>query len=201
LRGVPFNYLVADEAMLPVESVRFFSVHSGWLACLLDGALSIGRVTPADLTLDQTLAADLRDSAALTPWTGHVLGAGDTTALSGCLLRSDIVAGWPGLHVTATVDGSGVEPLHTEQLSPNTMLCLFPGEITAIAITLPTQVLHFTLGDTATQWQQGQRVVDITTLATAQIGDQRASQAASGQLAAKLLAPQPRVDIPRQVVS
>ena len=196
LRGVPFNYLVPDEAMLPVESVRFFSVHSGWLACLLDGALSIGRVTPADLTLDQTLAADLRGSAALTPWTGHVLGAGDVTAVSGFLLRSDTVAGWPDLRVTGTVGGGGVEPLHTGLLSPNTMLCLFPGQITAIAIALPAQVLHFALGDKAAPWQQGQRVVDITALATTQIGAQRASQAASGQLAANLLAPQPRVDIP-----
>lgn len=194
--GMPFNYLVPDEAMLPVESVRFFAVHSGWLACLLDGALSIGRVTPADLILDQTLAADLRASAALTPWTAHVLGAGDATALSGFLLRSDTVAGWPDLHVTATVGGSSVEPLHTEQLSQNTMMCLFQGEITAITIALPVHVLHFTLGDTATQWQQGQRVVDITALATTQIGGQRASQAASGQLAAKLLAPQPQINIP-----
>jgi hypothetical protein len=197
VRGVPFNYLVPDEGMLPVESVRFFSVHSGWLACLLDGALSTGRVTPADLTLDQTLAADLRGSGALTPWASHVLGAGSITALSGSLIRSDLVAGWPDLHVTATVGGSGVDPLRTERMSPNTMLCLFPGEITAIAIALPTQVLHFNLGDTAAQWQQGQRVVDITALATTQIGGQRASQSASGQLAAKLLAPQPRVDIPR----
>lgn len=117
-------------------------------------------------------------------------------ALSGFLLRSDTVAGWPDPHVTATVGGSSVEPLHTEQLSQNTMMCLFQGEITAIAIALPVHILHFTLGDAATQWRQAQRVVDITALATTQIGGQRASQAVSGQLAARLLAPQPQVDIP-----
>lgn len=110
LGGVPFNYLVPDEAMLPVESLRFFSLHERWPACLLDGALSIGRVTPADYELDRTLAADLRQSAGdtLSPWVRCLLDpadAADTRALSGVLLRSDAVAGWPGLQIVATSRG------------------------------------------------------------------------------------------------
>lgn len=199
LGGVPFNHLVVEESVLPVESIRFCSLHPGWLGCLLDGALSIGRVTPADLTLDQTLATDIRTvaGAALTPWTAHVLGATDTVALSGFLLRSDAVAGWPNLHVTATAGGTNVNPLHTDQLSANTMLCLFPGEITKVTVRLPTQLLHFGLGDAATPWQQGVRVVDITSVATSRIGAQRASQAASAQFAAQMMAAQPEVDITR----
>jgi hypothetical protein len=59
LQGVPFNYLVPDERMLPKESIRFFWVDHLWLDCLLDGAFSIGRVTPADYQREQTLAGDL----------------------------------------------------------------------------------------------------------------------------------------------
>ncbi|MEV7230979.1 hypothetical protein AB0M79_28765 [Polymorphospora sp. NPDC051019] len=53
LDGVPFNYLVPEESMTPVESLRFFSLYEGWLAALLDGALSIGRVTPADRRMER----------------------------------------------------------------------------------------------------------------------------------------------------
>ena len=48
LEGVPFNYLVPDERMLPPESIRFFRVDPTWVDCLADGAFSIGRVASSD---------------------------------------------------------------------------------------------------------------------------------------------------------
>jgi hypothetical protein len=48
LEGVPFDYLVPDERMLPLESIRFFRVDNKWVGCLLDGAFSIGRVAGSD---------------------------------------------------------------------------------------------------------------------------------------------------------
>lgn len=45
LKGVPFNYLVPYEAMLPTESMRFFYIDSNWIQSLLDGACSIGSAT------------------------------------------------------------------------------------------------------------------------------------------------------------
>ena len=51
LKGVPFNYLVPDEGLLPKESIRFFWVDAYWVDCLQDGAFSIGRVTAADQTI------------------------------------------------------------------------------------------------------------------------------------------------------
>ncbi len=53
LEGVPFNYLVPDERMLPAESIRFFRVDQSWLNCLADGALSIGRVATSDHAADK----------------------------------------------------------------------------------------------------------------------------------------------------
>ena len=40
--NVPFDHLVPDPRMLPVESIRFFYVDPGWTGALLDGALAIG---------------------------------------------------------------------------------------------------------------------------------------------------------------
>ncbi|MFL5804865.1 MAG: hypothetical protein ACJ8CR_24365, partial [Roseiflexaceae bacterium] len=42
LRGVPFNYLMPDERMLPPESIRFFQVDPQWIEALVDGAWSLG---------------------------------------------------------------------------------------------------------------------------------------------------------------
>jgi hypothetical protein len=200
LRGVPFNYLVPDEAMLPVESMRFFSLHRGWLACLLDGVLSIGRVTPADYELDRTLATDLRTAgAALTPWVQHLLDpAAHTVAYSGFLVRSDAVAGWPDLRVVATNSrGAPVDPVRSEQRSANILLCLFGEEIATVSIRQPEQTLHFGLGAAAAEWQRSQRVVDVTTLAESRIGAPATQQAASARFAAAMLAAPPEVDIHR----
>ncbi|MEO1261715.1 MAG: hypothetical protein AAFZ15_23125 [Bacteroidota bacterium] len=89
LDNVPFNYLVPDEKMLPVESIRFFKVDPYWMACLLDGAFSIGRTTNGDHTLDQELAVDLRVLSSELP----------IANMSGFLMRSEAVDGWPHLLV------------------------------------------------------------------------------------------------------
>ena len=86
LEEVPFHYLVPDERMLPAESIRFFQVDPLWLECLLDGAFSIGRVLSSDHKQDNSYQKDHINP--LLP-----------NRISGFLLRSDIVAGWPGLQV------------------------------------------------------------------------------------------------------
>src|SRR5258708_39023016 len=57
LYGVPFQYLVPDEKMLPAESIRFFYLNPEWLECLLQGACSVGRTNHTDELADQLLRA------------------------------------------------------------------------------------------------------------------------------------------------
>ena len=57
LEGVPFNYLVPDEAMLPPESLRFFYLDPNWTSALLDGAMSIGAVVMFLVIVVRVLAA------------------------------------------------------------------------------------------------------------------------------------------------
>ncbi len=144
LQGVPFNYLVPDERMLPKESIRFFQVDPLWVECLLDGAFSIGRVTASDHRID----AALKDTLALTPY----------EQVCGFLLRSDVVAGWPGL----LVDGYGITPpandpekalddtnklplLRMDRLSANVLICLFAGDLQTLDVHLKPETLHFGL--------------------------------------------------------
>ena len=143
LHGVPFNYLVPDERMLPVESIRFFRVDRMWVASLLDGAFGVGRSTSAHLrndALHQPQIAELADRA-----------------VSGFLMRSEVVAGWP----TLLVDGydytfpSGSEEhdgpipadplplLRMERLSAGVLLGLFEGSVKVLDVHQRPEALHF----------------------------------------------------------
>lgn len=154
LKGVPFNYLVPDEQMLPPESIRFFWVDSLWIDCLLDGAFSIGRVAISDYQRDRSLVTQTKinpDHPPLPP--NPAVNPHDT--LTGLLLRSDVVAGWPGLLVDAyseiLLNNDTASPdtklnlLRMERLSPNVLLCLFAGEIKTVDIHQKPETLHFGL--------------------------------------------------------
>lgn len=138
LEGVPFNYLVPDERMLPPESIRFFRVDQPWLNCLADGALSIGRVATSDHAADKLYA---NESAA--PGLGE--------SLTGFLLRSEVVSGWPGLKVDGYTERNkreGEIPLKVvrmERLEGGVLICLFRGEIGRVEIYLKAETLHFAL--------------------------------------------------------
>jgi hypothetical protein len=130
LSGVPFPYLVPDERMLPAESIRFFSVDPAWVRCLLDGAYSIGRITAGDVGHDRALAMNpLEDSG---------------PALSGVLLRSAVVSGWPDLRIVATDDAGTVLPEQRRALvSPNVLLLLYAGSVGTLTVSEHPQALHF----------------------------------------------------------
>lgn len=132
LVGVPFNYLVADERMLPQESLRFFILNQLWIACLLDGAFSIGRVINADHERDKRHVDNLQNAVA------H--------RVSGFLLRSAVVAGWPGLQVAAyDLEQQPLRTLRMDRLSPNVLICLFKGDAAEIDLYLKPETLHFGL--------------------------------------------------------
>lgn len=151
LQGIPFNYLVPDERMLPVESIRFFRIDPDWVECLLDGAFSIGRVTGKDMR---------QDKPSTTPYAN----------LSGFLLRSSVVSGWPGLLVdgydqvitdnTFVAGHAPLKLLRMDRLSPNILFCLFDGEVKTVDIHLAPETMHFGVdaitGDVVTKKLRGE---------------------------------------------
>ncbi len=168
LHGVPFNYLVPDVAMLPMESIRFFYIDSLWLDYLTEGALSIGRSTTGDSVHDQAFLGDLHlfsrfgvkmqrnkvlghlsfhlsvaESATLAAITGPIE---PTEKITGFLLRSDVVSGWEGLQVEAFLDDDASQRcqlLRMDHLSPNVLLCMFEGMVKKVVIHEYPEVLHF----------------------------------------------------------
>jgi len=158
LYGVPFNNLVADQRLLPLESIRFFYLDRNWLEAMVDGALSIGIQSSRD-TLCQQVLYDLirgRVHDRILTMRDRLLGneapasseAGEGP-LAGLLLRSAVVSGWPGLEVRAYrhSDGqAGSEPvglLRMDRLSEDVLLCLFAQVPAWIEFDEPKEGLHF----------------------------------------------------------
>jgi len=141
LEPVPFQYLIPDERMLPVESIRFFEIDTHWLDCLIDGAFSIGRVLESDHEHDRNLLQQLPrgQSAELGP-TGE-----SQHRVTGLLLRSAVVSGWPLMTVEAVNQSTEVraERIRFDRLAPDILLCLFKGSPSRFELHLPQESIHF----------------------------------------------------------
>jgi hypothetical protein len=172
LEGVPFGYLVGDAALLPPESLRFFHVDRGWTDALVEGALSVGTVTTADRgaleNIYGTVRAEVDEAERLVrlPGTepGFAVPTGPAGPITGFLLRSRMVSGWPGLHVRGyAVDNLRLEPpiaddavgdaqktpmqrtglLRLERLAPAVLLALFDGVPQVVHIEEPRAGIQF----------------------------------------------------------
>jgi hypothetical protein len=149
LNGVPFDYLVADGGLLPAESIRFFELDEGWIDALLDGASSVGRATSTDLAHDAVLVPKLHAASRVRARELRPVLDAPTSAqqgISGFLLRSAAVSGWPGLEVRAYAAGAPTTPmpvLRMERLAPTILLVMVEGSISKLDIHEPAEALHF----------------------------------------------------------
>jgi hypothetical protein len=164
LKGVPFNYLVPDEGMLPPESIRFFYLDMNWVDALFDGAFSIGR----NLTTTENAATTNTDAAvvpaaransgeSLTKVRAQALGTPapqvSLQVVSGFLLRSSVVSEYKGIGVNVYPVGGTPEDnqitlltiLRFEPLGPtsDTLLCLVDGDAFRVDIHEAPEHLHY----------------------------------------------------------
>jgi len=163
LHGVPFSYLVPDADLLPLESIRFFHLDRTWTDALVQGALSVGTVSTADRTQLEEVYGHIRDEVDETERTIREPNGEDRLAapggeITGFLMRSRAVSGWPNLHVRAysrdvlpddalsTVaesDPSRMKVLRMERLAPAVLLVLFDGMPSVVHIEEPRQGIQF----------------------------------------------------------
>lgn len=166
LYGVPINYLVPDEGMLPPESIRFFYVDMNWVDALLDGAYSIGRNlssgksgcdtdTQIDKATVEQANVQLSEHAKLVR--ANHLGFQDSGAklevVSGFILRSKVVQDYRGLgvnafekdHVPSSADPQLMTILRMERLGENsdTLICLLDGDAYRIDVHEAPEHLHY----------------------------------------------------------
>ncbi len=153
LKNVPIQNLVADSSWLPKETLLLFHIDPDWIECLLDGALSIGRDTTADRLHDRAVKKQLSEKAKGLAGNrrNHRLGlpqadeaSGDV--LSGFLLYSDIVRGWPGLEIRCYAGKEGEENplpyLRFEKISSDILLGIVSGSVDRVVFADPDEGLH-----------------------------------------------------------
>lgn len=152
LHAIPFNHLVPDQRMLPVESLRFFYVDQGWIKVLLDGAMSVGVHGTKENMTNEVIAAPLyqRTLQRATQKRSKLLRrqAEDTTVtpqlpVAGMLLRSALVSGWPGLAVQATANGVAVNIMRMDRVAPDILLVLWDSIPDSVTLSQPDQGLTF----------------------------------------------------------
>lgn len=170
LQGVPFSYLVPDAELIPAETIRFFYLDRNATDALVQGALSVGTVNAADRAQLAQLYETVRDEvdtaerlvrmkasdAPAVDAQGRPIGAGGE--ISGFLLRSRLVSGWPGMHVRAystdtlpddrTIPDMDTSPdrvrlLRMERLAPAVLLVLFDGVPAVVHVEEPRSGIQF----------------------------------------------------------
>lgn len=162
LEGVPFSYLVPDAELLPPESIRFFYIDRAWTDALIQGALSVGTVSSADRTQLESLYQEIRneideEERLVRMPGGERVQQGPAGPVTGFVLRSRAVSGWPGLHVRAyrqelggpddavipESDPRRIKLLRMERLAPAVMLVLFDGIPAVVHVEEPRQGIQF----------------------------------------------------------
>lgn len=150
LRGVPLSYLVPHPDMLPPESIRFFHIDPNFTARLLDGALAAADLGGFDVAFHAPIARALRQQAelmlALRLFPGENPKLLKLPALSGLLMRSDIVRRWPGLLVSAWDDAAKSRPLviaRKDRLASGLLIVVFAGVPQRVEIAEPPEGTRF----------------------------------------------------------
>lgn len=162
LEGVPFAHLVPDSELLPPESIRFFYVDRDWTDAMVQGALSVGTITTLDREQVQSLHTIIRNEVDSAERQVRVVGGengpevAEAHAITGFILRSRAVSGWPNLHVRAYSAEVGADDalvnendphrirlLRLERLAPAVLLCLFDGVPEVVHIEEPRSGIQF----------------------------------------------------------
>ncbi len=162
LEGVPFNTLVPDSDLLPVESIRFFYLDRAWTDALVQGALSVGTANSLERAQLERLYPQIEEEIDEAERRVRSPGSepnltGSAGIVTGFLMRSAAVAGWPGMHIRAydaePVDNDEdivpeshpdrIKLLRLERLAPSVLLALFDGIPNVIHIEEPRQGLQF----------------------------------------------------------
>lgn len=167
LEGVPFEYLVPDEELLPMESIRFFYLDRNWTDALLQGVLSVGATTTRDRIDVAGRWPGMRDEIdeaehdARAEEAGAEPVRGKAETVTGFLVRSRAISGWPGVQVrayrrTAPEEAgdpvSGLEEmrlLRLERLAPAVLLALIDGVPDQVHLEEPRAGIQFGVDEDA----------------------------------------------------
>ena len=157
LVGVPFDYLVPDPLMLPNESIRFFHLDRSWTDRLVDGVLAVGKIGTREQAHHQASAADVEAELDdlepnVRPVQRGLATIEDQAAtveqdagqpITGMLLRSALVSGWPHMDIAAYAQGTKLTLLRLERLAPAVLIALWAGIPDRVQLEEPHHGIQF----------------------------------------------------------
>lgn len=123
LENIPFNNIIADENLLPNESMRLFYLDKNWTNTLLDGALSIGIHSERDLLLQKAMNQIIRQQTNEKLSDNTIIGT-----VSGIIIRSSIVTNYKDFEVLGFEKSDKkrqIKTLRQVQLSTDILMVLF----------------------------------------------------------------------------
>jgi hypothetical protein len=193
LIGVPFDYLVADARLLPDESIRFFHIDRSWTDRLVDGAISVGKIGSREQAHHQAQSPGVQQQLDLSERIVRILQRGlkdfptaktlndanqqSGEIITGFLLRSAAVSGWPHMDVRAYTEvlpqgynpssipsdgtpgatgGMQLKTLRLERLSPSVLVALFQGIPKLVVCEEPHHGIQF-----GVQEQRNRLFIDV----------------------------------------
>lgn len=129
LEIIPLHYLfpsgLPDEALLP------FHVDGDWLAAFLAGLCSLGQKGGGKADPGPLMRERLRNDLALDG------------AMTGLLLRSELLNKWPETKLLGHVRGAAAAPLATVALAADTTIVLYKGVVGRLEIHPPVTAQQF----------------------------------------------------------
>jgi len=174
LYTLPFHYLVPHQSLLPSESLRFFHLDDNWVDALVDGAFSIAVRNVGNKR--SALRTDLQSSLSKIVYQYRLRLQGKNpewnpsesymkTPKSGFLLRSRLVAGWPGVEVIAKTnapdDPNIPKILRFDQIAEGVLFCLVRGTIQEVTFREPREGITFGVGSNGKLVAQSGKTVDV----------------------------------------
>ncbi|KAF8627122.1 hypothetical protein AX15_004534 [Amanita polypyramis BW_CC] len=154
LYSVPTHYLLPDPALLPEESLRFFSIDKNWTNASIDGALSVANHHQQP-KLDVNIRTAIKQSfQAFLAEPIPEIRYPPQVPTYGMLLRSDIVSRFPNLSIHAPYpnpDDLRAPILRQTPITDDTILVLFdrvpyPQQLQTLTIQLPPHEERFSVG-------------------------------------------------------
>ena len=159
LYGVPFEYLVPEERMLPKESIRFFFLDRNWIDRLVDGALTIGKLGTRDYMHHEHRIDSIHNSLSLAEVNMRKALRGEELdpsldvavggTVTGVFIRSSLVADYPGVEVRGYDKPSinslkkKLQLLRMDRLAPDILCCLFHGVPKSMEMEEPREGIQF----------------------------------------------------------
>ena len=178
LVGVPFDYLVPDARLLPTESIRFFYLDRSWTDRLVDGAIAVGKIGSREqahhqarapyvsrqLDITERHVRDLQRHRLVFDDLAKLPLPGSADTITGFLMRSRAVSGWPQMDVRAyrfsgtvgennpprnssppdpAIAGMQLQTLRLERLAPGVMIAFFQGVPNMVMCEEPHHGIQF----------------------------------------------------------